>query len=42
MPDLSKLAKVPEGGDELVTAVMETTDMDNLTMVKKINARLAA
>ena len=41
--DLTKLEKVPEADEQdLVTAVMETTDMDNLTLMRKLNEKLAA
>ena len=43
MADLTKLEKVPEADEQdLVTAVMETTDMDNLALMRKLNEKLAA
>jgi len=44
--DLTKLETVKATGEsnqqDLLTAVMETTDMDNLALVKKIRERLEA
>ena len=42
MENFTDLEKAAKGHEDLLTEVMETTDMDNLALMRKINERLAA